>query len=113
MTSIEALTAMFMLHEFGRDGDAGIIRVLASLKAQFSGKLLVALEMQPVDVYALNGHLPPAMDALDYHFIHPMSRQGEPRIKQDWEQLYEKAGMKLLRVRRPTGSPLLVHVVQM
>jgi SAM-dependent methyltransferase len=110
---IDALTAMFMLHEFGRDGDAGIVRVLAALKAQFSGKLLCALEMQPVDVYALNGRAPPAMDALDYHFIHPLSRQGEPRPKDDWTQLYAEAGMKLLRVRRPKDSPLLVHVVQM
>ena len=111
--SIDALTAMFMLHEFGRGGDAEIVRVLASLKAQFSGKLLCALEMQPVDVYALNGHLPPAIDALDYHFVHPMSRQGPPRIKPVWESLYEQAGMKLLRVRRPKDSPLLIHIVQM
>lgn len=111
--SVDALTAMFMLHEFGRGGDAEIVRVLAALKAQFSGKLLCALEMQPVDVYALNGRPPPAMDALDYHFIHPLSRQGEPRPKTAWEGIYEQAGMKLLRVRRPKDSPLLIHVVQM
>jgi len=110
---IDAVTAMFMLHEFGRGGDAAIVRVLAALKAQFSGKLLVALEMQPVDVLALNGRAPPAMDALDYHFIHPLSRQGEPRPKDVWQEIYEQAGMKLVRVRRPKDSPLLIHVVQM
>lgn len=110
---IDAVTAMFMLHEFGRAGDAAIARVLASLKAQFAGKLLVALEMQPVDVYALNGRPPPAMDAMDYHFIHPLSRQGEPRPKDAWQAIYEDAGMKLVRVRRPKDSPLLIHVVQM
>jgi ubiquinone/menaquinone biosynthesis C-methylase UbiE len=109
----DALTAMFMLHEFGRAGDAAIARVLAALRAQFAGKILIALEMQPVDVFALNGHPPPAMDALDYHFIHPLSRQGEPRPKDAWEAIYERAGMKLLRVRRPKDSPLLIHVVQM
>jgi len=110
---IDALTAMFMLHEFGRGGDASIVRVLAALKAQFSGKLLLALEMQPVDVDALNGRAPPAMDALDYHFIHPLSRQGEPRPKDVWEQIYAQAGMKLLGVRRPKNSPLLIHIVRM
>jgi ubiquinone/menaquinone biosynthesis C-methylase UbiE len=110
---IDALTAMFMLHEFGRAGDAAIVRVLSALKAQFAGKLLLALEMQPVDVLALNGRPPPAMDALDYHFIHPLSRQGEPRPKDAWQAIYEEAGMKLLRVRRPKDSPLLIHVVQM
>jgi SAM-dependent methyltransferase len=110
---IDALTAMFMLHEFGRRGDVAIVGVLAALKAQFSGKLLLALEMQPVDVSLLNGRPPPAMDALDYHFIHPLSRQGEPRPKDVWEQIYAQAGMKLLGVRRPKNSPLLIHVVRM
>ncbi len=113
VSRVDALTAMFMLHEFGRGGDASIVRVLASLGAQFPGKLLLALEMQPVDVLALNGRAPPAMDALDYHFIHPLSRQGEPRPKDVWEQLYAQAGMKLLGVRRPRNSPLLIHVVRM
>jgi SAM-dependent methyltransferase len=110
---IDAITAMFMLHEFGRAGDAAIARVLASLKAQFGGKLLVALEMLPVDVEALHGHAPPALDALDYHFIHMLSRQGEPRTKDVWERIYQEAGMKLVRVRRPKSSPLLIHVVEM
>jgi len=110
---IDALTAMFMLHEFGRAGDPAIVRVLSALRAQFPGKLLLALEMQPVDVSALNGRPPPAMDALDYHFIHPLSRQGEPRPKDVWQRIYEEAGMKLLGVRRPRNSPLLIHVVRM
>ena len=109
---IDAITAMFMLHEFGRGGDAAIVKVLVELGAQFPGRLLVALEMQPVDVYALGGHPPPAMDALDYHFIHPLSRQGEPRTKDAWQKLYDDAGMKLLAVRRPKHSPLLVHIVR-
>lgn len=111
--SIDALTAMFMLHEFGRAGDANIVRVLSELGRQFKGKQLIALEMQPVDVLALNGRPPPTWDALDYHFIHPLSRQGPPRPKAAWEAIYQQAGMKLVRVRRPKDSPLLVHVVQM
>jgi cyclopropane fatty-acyl-phospholipid synthase-like methyltransferase len=110
---IDAITAMFMLHEFGRGGDAAIARVLTSLKAQLGVKLLVALEMLPVDVDALRGHAPPALDALDYHFIHMLSRQGEPRTKDTWERIYAEAGMKLVRVRRPKSSPLLIHVVEM
>lgn len=109
----EALTAMFLLHEFGRAGDAAIVRVLSALREQFAGKLLVALEMQPVDVHALGGRPPPAMDALDYHFIHPLSRQGEPRTKDTWQRIYEDAGMRLALVRRPKSSPLLIHVVRM
>lgn len=111
--SVDAVTAMFMLHEFGRAGDEAIVRVLQALGAQFAGKQLVALEMQPVDVLALGGRPPPTMDALDYHFIHPLSRQGPPRPKAAWEAIYAQAGMKLVRVRRPKDSPLLVHVVQM
>jgi hypothetical protein len=53
------------------------------------------------------------MDALDYHFIHPLSRQGEPRPKDAWQAIYEAAGMKLLAVRRPKSSPLLIHMVRM
>ena len=110
---IDAVTAMFMLHEFGRAGDGAIARVLQSIKERLPGKLLFALEMQPVDVNALGGRPPPALDALDYHFIHMISRQGEPRTKEVWERIYAEAGVQLLRVRRPKSAPLLVHVVQM
>ena len=110
---IDAVTAMFMLHEFGRAGDAAIVRVLASIKERLPGKLLFALEMQPVDVAALGGRPPPALDALDYHFIHMISRQGEPRPKEVWERIYAEAGMQLERMRRPKNAPLLVHVVRM
>jgi SAM-dependent methyltransferase len=111
---IDAVTAMFFLHELGRDGgDQGVERALAAIGSQFPGKLLLVLEMNPVDVYALNGRAPPSMDALDYHFIHPLSRQGAPRPKHVWEQLYRQAGMQLLDVRRPRHTPLLVHVVRM
>ncbi|HEX2658891.1 MAG TPA: methyltransferase domain-containing protein [Polyangia bacterium] len=113
VSRVGALTAMFILHEFGRGGDAAIVRVLRALAAQFAGKLLIALEMPPVNLADLNGRPPPSLDALDYHFIHPLSRQGEPRPKAVWEGLYEQAGMKLLNVRRPKNSPVLVHVVQM
>ena len=53
------------------------------------------------------------MDALDYHFIHPLSRQGEPRPRDVWQRIYENAEMKLLAVRRPKKSPLLIHIVRM
>jgi SAM-dependent methyltransferase len=111
--SVQALTAMFILHEFGRGGDAAVVGVLDALRAQFAGKLLIALEMPPVDVAALRGHAPPSLDALDYHFIHPLSRQGEPRTKDAWQGLYQQAGMKLLGVRRPRNSPVLIHIVRM
>src|SRR6185437_3427535 len=94
----DAVTAMFMLHEFGRAGDAAIVRVLSTLRAQLPGRLLVAL----------NGRPPPAMDALDYHLVHPLSRQGEPRPKEVWQRIYEEAGMKLCALRRPKSSPLLI-----
>ena len=90
-----------------------MVRVLSALRAQFEGKLLIALEMPPVDVAALNGRAPPSLDALDYHFIHPLSRQGEPRTKDAWQGLYQQAGMKLLGVRRPKNSPVLIHIVRM
>jgi SAM-dependent methyltransferase len=110
---LDAVTAMFFLHELGRDGgDAGVAHALSELGSQFPGKLLIVLEMIPVDVGALNGRPPPAMDALDYHFIHPLSRQGAPRPKHVWEQLYREAEMQLLAVRRPRHTPLLVHVVR-
>jgi ubiquinone/menaquinone biosynthesis C-methylase UbiE len=110
---IDAVTAMFMLHEFGRAGDGAIVRVLKSIQERLPGKWLFALEMLPVDVNALGGRPPPAMDALDYHFIHMISRQGEPRTKEVWERIYAEAGMKLVKVRRPKSAPLLVHMVQM
>ena len=57
---------------------------------------------------ALNGRPPPAMDALDYHFIHPLSRQGEPRPKDVWQGIYEQAGMTLL-ARAPAEELAAPH----
>lgn len=110
---VEALTAMFLLHEFGRDGDEGVVRALQGLAAQFPGRVLIAAEMPPVDVVALRGRQPPALDAIDYHFIHPLSGQGPPRPRESWERLFAAAGVTLTRIVRPWGSPVLVYVARM
>ncbi len=87
----QAVTAMFMLHEFGRDGREAIVSVVEALRRSFPGRLLLFTEAPPTRAPGLE-----AGDAthLDYAFIHPLSRQGSPMAPADWQGIVEAAGCK-------------------
>jgi SAM-dependent methyltransferase len=97
---IEAITAMFILHEFGRDGRQAIGAVVRELAAHFRDRLLVMLEVIPGDPDEM-GRTPPAdFNLLNYAFIHPLSRQGSPRPPEDWKAIFLAAGCKSLELKR-------------
>jgi SAM-dependent methyltransferase len=95
----QAVTAMFMLHEFGRDGRSEIVEVIRALRRSFPGKLFVFLEARPVDPFALGAAQQPDYFLLDYLLVHPLSRQGLPRPWQDWKAIAEEAGCRDVEVR--------------
>jgi SAM-dependent methyltransferase len=94
---VDTLTAMYMLHEFA--GDGGIERItsmLASLRKQFPGRKLLMAEGARADALEANARPPRTYAQLDYSFIHPLSRQGPLRTPEEWEQIIETAGARLL-----------------
>lgn len=88
----DAVTAMYMLHEFGRDGRGRIVEVISSLKRSFPGKRFIFLEAPPVDPFALGAADQSDHFLLDYLLVHPLSRQGLPRTPEDWASIAEDAG---------------------
>jgi hypothetical protein len=83
---------MYLLHEFGRDGEAGIVSVLREIRDAFPGRTLVFAECSPPDPSALAEHPPSTFSQLDYLLIHPLSGQGSPMPPDAWRRLVEKAG---------------------
>jgi hypothetical protein len=91
------ITAMYMLHEFGgRGGPEKISEIIASLRRQFPGRKLLLLEGTRADPLE-TGRAPQSNYAqLDYSFIHPLSRQGPLRTPDEWREIIERAGARLL-----------------
>ncbi|MGA2326661.1 MAG: class I SAM-dependent methyltransferase [Bryobacteraceae bacterium] len=94
---VEVLTAMYMLHEFGgRGGADNISSVIAALRRQFPGRKLLMLEGTRANPIEMCEAPPRSFSQLDYSFIHPLSRQGPLRTPDEWQQIIENAGAKLL-----------------
>lgn len=93
---IDAITAMYMLHEFGRDGRAGIVRVLRETAAALPGRILLFTECLPADASAMAHERSTTFSQLDYLLIHPLSGQGLPLRAEEWTAILEEAGLKPL-----------------
>ena len=100
LKEVEVITAMYLLHEFGRDGDDQIVEVFRQIRKALPGRLLLFVECFPADAQTL-ARIPPAtFSQLDYLLIHPLSGQGVPLPPARWKTIVEKAGMKFLELQR-------------
>lgn len=107
----DVITAMYMLHEFGRDGDARIVEVVKSIAAALPGRRLLFLEGEPPD---FAGTDVPTNTALEYWLVHPLSRQGWPMNEDRWRRLLEDAGVQLLRSVKPAETAFVkIYVAQL
>jgi len=97
--NVDAVSAMYMLHEFGRDGHAGILKVLGEIRERFPGRLFIFTECLPPDTAEMSTNPPSTFSQLDYFTIHPLSGQGLPLPRDEWESLLEEAGIKLVDVK--------------
>jgi SAM-dependent methyltransferase len=94
---VDVVTAMFILHEFGGCGGVdAIASVIRSLRKHFPGRKLLMAEGTRADPYdrprgPVRNHA-----QLDYSLIHPLSRQGPLRTPDEWRQIIESAGARLL-----------------
>lgn len=111
--SVDLITAMFMLHEFGRHGPDAIVAVLEALREQFPGTLLLFIEAPLADVEALGANPPPHYAALDYLFIHPLSGQGRPLPPEEWERIVRQAGCEFVEHRHVAKTPVNAYLARL
>ncbi|HVH40868.1 MAG TPA: class I SAM-dependent methyltransferase [Labilithrix sp.] len=110
LATVEVVTAMYMLHEFGRDGREAVIDVVRALRAALPGRLLVALEVEGGDPTALAHSADGHKGKLDYWLIHALSGQGLPRGVHDWIDLFEAAGCSMESEPTKTGGSYIYQV---
>lgn len=96
----QAVTAMYLLHEFGRGGRGRIVEVLRSIQSLLPDRLFLFTECFPAEPRNLATEAPTTFSQLDYLLIHPLSRQGPPLPLEEWESMLQEAGMKLVELRR-------------
>jgi SAM-dependent methyltransferase len=97
---VGAITANFMLHEFGRNGPEAIVTVLKDLRRLFPGKLLLASEAVVANATELGKQPTPYLGGLNYLFVHPLTRQGRPLTPEAWEAIFKAAGTSEFEIER-------------
>lgn len=112
LEKVEIISAMYILHEFGRHGRQSIIDVLLALKAQLAGRNLLALEVEACDPEKFAALQPPPLHfgRLDYRLIHQLSGQGLPRGQEDWHSIFLDAGAEIVEPGKSTGGSLIYIV---
>ena len=108
LRDVDIVTAMYMLHEFGRAGQDRIVDVVKSIVQSVPNCTLVALEVEGCDPVSLSeGTAPSHYGRLDYRLIHALSGQGLPRSQHDWHEIFRKAGMAVVEPGIRTGGSLI------
>lgn len=104
---VDIITAMYMLHEFGRDGRDAIVSVIRALHEQLPNRMLLALEVKGLDPLAYVEESREHYGRLDYYLIHALSGQGLPRPSEDWHSIFTDAGCEIVEPGIPTGGSLI------
>ncbi len=111
LAKIDFVTSMYMLHEFGRNGDEATISVLKALASQLPGKRLLALEVEGIDPKSFQSKKPDHYGQLDYNLIHILSRQGLPKPPERWHEMFNSCQFKIEDPGQKTGGSY-IYVVQ-
>ena len=111
LAEVDMVTSMYMMHEFGRDGEAQVINVLQALAQQLPQRKLLLLEVEECDpeVFA-RGAAPKHFGRLDYLLIHVLSGQGLPRTQQGWHAIFTEAKCDIVQAGIKTGGSYIYIV---
>lgn len=104
LKKVDIVTCMYMLHEFGREGDGAIIEVLQSLKRQFPDKLFLLLETDECTSEEALQKTPEHYGRLDYRLIHILSRQGLPKKPARWHKIFNKVNCQIVEPEIKIGG---------
>lgn len=97
LAEVDAFTCIGALHEFLRDGEGAVERILKDMGAAFPGRYFVLGEFHALTEDEYQGLPLPARVSRAYyqHVVHPLSLQGLPLPRGRWVELFARAGLKL------------------
>jgi len=98
---VQAFNCCGVLHEFFRDGDEAVIDILRRYKQLFPGRyfFLGEFRARTDEEYQKAPLLERTRPLWFQHLMHPLSLQGLPRTRDEWRQIFERAGVQLVDVR--------------
>ena len=94
---VDAFTCIGALHEFLRNGEEAVERILRDMGSTFPGRYFVLGEFHALSEAEYKElPLPTRVSSAWYqHVVHPLSLQGLPLPRERWLELFARAGLKL------------------
>lgn len=98
---VQAFNCCGVLHEFFRDGDDAVVDILRRFKRLFPGRyfFLGEFRARTDDEYQRAPLLERTRPLWFQHLMHPLSLQGLPRTRDEWGQIFDRAGVQQVDVR--------------
>lgn len=89
---VDAITCMFVMHEFLLKGNNATEALLKNIKENFPGRHLIVCELSKFSPSLLRKN---PTSIAEHHLFHALSEQGLMTI-QEWRSLFKRAGYKLV-----------------
>lgn len=105
---VEALAAIYFLHEVGRFGREKIVDLLRNVRTAYPGRLFLFAETLPAGAAPPTRKPPATFSQIDYRLIHRLRGQGLPLAPAQWQSIIEEAGLKNFEVQDIYGSALYI-----
>ena len=98
---VQAFNCCGVLHEFFRDGDAAVIEILRKYKRLFPTRyfFLGEFRARTPEEYDQMPIVKRVRNLWYQHLMHPLSRQGLPRTRERWKEIFASAEVELVDVR--------------
>ncbi|MDO8561003.1 MAG: class I SAM-dependent methyltransferase [bacterium] len=88
-----------VLHEFFRNGDEAVAGFLQELKKEFQDSKLIIIEFDAWEFSKIkeekDRNKAAAFYAARYQLVHPLTDQGMPRSRKEWEDVIKKGGWQV------------------
>jgi hypothetical protein len=96
LREVDAFTCVGALHEFLRNGEEAVERMLRDMGKAFPGRYFVLGEFHALSEAEYKAlPLPQRVSSAWYqHLVHPLSLQGLPMPRDRWLELFARAGLK-------------------
>lgn len=116
LKDVDALNAIMVLHEFLRDGEEAVIKLLQELKKEFSGRYLFLGELNPLtDEEYQNIPYYDRIHMLCNQYIthHVTGGQALLTKKEQWLSIFKKAGIEVHKVKDDFSSRLVEYILKL
>lgn len=90
--NIDAITSMFVLHEFARDDNSRIIKLLQGIRTAFPESYLIICEFSRFSSDELRGK---STSIAEHHLFHALSEQGILTVE-EWRKTFTDSGYNIV-----------------